>query len=245
MNLLVISLAPVVIILAYVYFRDKYEKEPVGMILRGLLAGGLILIPSAIIESGLMRLAPVQGAIPNALYTGFALAGLTEEFFKFLMVSILFFRNKNFNERYDGIVYAVSVSLGFAAVENILYVYQGGIQVGLLRAFTAVPAHAFFGMLMGYYFGLARFVPGHRLINLTKAFVIPWLLHGLYDFILLSQNQWLLLGFVPLMFILWRMGVNRIKKHQEASAFNPNSEYFLEIHADEEETPNNDQPKVS
>ena len=234
MTLLILSLAPVALILAYIYFRDKYEKEPVGLILRGLLAGGIILFPAAIIETLLSRLQTGWSTMPSALYTGFVVAGFTEELFKFLMVSLLFLRNRNFNERYDGIVYAVAISLGFAAVENVMYVLKGGMQVGIIRAFTAVPAHAFFGIVMGYYFGLARFVPGARSANLSKAFVIPWLLHGLYDFLLLSQNQWLLLCFIPLMFILWRIGIKRMKLHQQASAFNPDSGNFLELPVGEE-----------
>lgn len=231
MVLLILALAPVAIILSYIYFRDKYEKEPLGLVLRGLLAGAVILFPVAVIEMGLARLPVNWGQIPVALYTGFIVAGATEELFKFLMVRLLFLRNRNFNERYDGIVYAVAVSLGFAAVENVMYVYEGGLQAGLLRAFTAVPAHAFFGVVMGYYFGLARFIPGSRGKNLLKAFTIPWFLHGLYDFLLLSQNPWLLVSFVPLMIILWRMGANRIKKHLLNSAFNPQSDNFLEMPA--------------
>jgi RsiW-degrading membrane proteinase PrsW (M82 family) len=243
MNLLVISLAPVVIILAYVYIRDKYEKEPVGLVLKGFIAGAAVLIPVAFIETELSRLSIGWGQISFALYTGFVVAGATEELFKFLIVYLLFFRNRNFNERYDGIVYAIAVSLGFAAVENVMYVFRGGIQVGLLRAFTAVPAHAFFGIIMGYYFGLARFVPGIKSKSLVKAFALPWFLHGLYDFILYSQNPWLLLAFVPLMFILLRLGLKRMKQHQLASAFNPQSENFLELPVEEDNANENDQIK--
>ncbi|HPT15275.1 MAG TPA: PrsW family glutamic-type intramembrane protease [Bacteroidales bacterium] len=241
MSLLVLSLAPVIIILAYVYIRDKYEKEPLRLVLKGLAAGAIILIPAAFIEEGLGRLPESRGLIPGALYTGFVVAGATEELLKFLMVYLLFFRNRNFNERYDGIVYSVAVSLGFAALENVLYVFRGGMQVGLLRAFTAVPAHAFFGMIMGYYFGLARFVQGAKSKNLLKAIALPWFFHGLYDFILYSQNPWLLLTFVPLMIVLLVTGMKRIKQHQLASAFNPKSESFLELPADEADTTQEDQ----
>lgn len=241
MSLLVLSLAPVIIILAYVYIRDKYEKEPLRLVLKGLAAGAVILIPAAFIEQSLGRFPEDWGQIPGAFYTGFAVAGATEELLKFLMVYLLFYRNRNFNERYDGIVYAVAVSLGFAALENVMYVFRGGLQVGLLRSFTAVPAHAFFGMIMGYYFGLARFVPGAKSKSLLKAIALPWFFHGLYDFILYSQNPWLLLTFVPLMIILLVTGMKRMKQHQLASAFNPDSENFLELPVEETDTSNEGQ----
>ncbi|HNX44461.1 MAG TPA: PrsW family glutamic-type intramembrane protease [Bacteroidales bacterium] len=235
MLLLILSLAPVAALLAYIYFRDRYEKEPVALILKGFLAGAALMIPCMPVETWLSRFCTGCATIPFALYTGFIVAGTTEELLKFLMIFLLFFRNRNFNERYDGIVYAVSVSLGFAAIENVMYVFNSGIPTGLIRAFTAVPAHAFFGIVMGYYFGLARFVNGYRKSFLLKAFLFPMILHGLYDFILFSQNPWILIGFVPLMIILWRVGLNRIKKLQQASAFNPLSENFLELPAEEEE----------
>jgi len=235
MLLLILSLAPVAALLAYIYFRDRYEKEPVGLILKGFLAGVVLMFPCLIIETWLSRFCADCETIPFALYSGFVVAGTTEEILKFLMIFLLFFRNRNFNERYDGIVYAVSVSLGFAAIENVVYVFNSGISTGLVRAFTAVPAHAFFGIVMGYYFGLARFVNGHRKRYLFMAFLFPMLLHGLYDFILFAENKWILLGFIPLMLILWRIGVNRIKKLQQASAFNPLSENFLELPAEDTE----------
>lgn len=245
MDLLALSLAPVAIIIAYIYFRDKYEKEPLGLVLRGLVSGAILLFPVAMIETGMSRLSVGWEPVTRALYLGFGVAGATEEFFKFLVVCLLFFHNRNFNERYDGIVYAVAVSLGFAAVENIFYVFRGGMQVGLLRAFTAVPAHAFFGVIMGYYFGLARFVPGFRKKYLAGAFLMPWFLHGLYDFILFSQNPWLLLAFVPLMLILWRVGLKKMNQHLKASAFNPDSENFMELPDGEEKPDNEDQIEVS
>ena len=95
--------------------------------------------------------------LASAGYTAFVVAGFTEELMKYLAFYFFFWQERNFNEKFDGIIYAVYISLGFAAVENILYVFSGGMGVGFVRAFTAVPAHALFGISMGYYFGLARF----------------------------------------------------------------------------------------
>jgi len=185
MILLLLSIAPVLIILVYIYFRDKYEKEPIGLLLWGLLLGALIMIPILVVEYILMIPAEQMKGMGNAAYVSFVVAALTEETFKFLAVYILIWRNKNFNEKFDGIVYAVFVSLGFGAVENIFYVFEYGSSVGLARAITSVPAHALFGVFMGFHLGIAKFFPEKRKASLRKAIIIPVIFHGIYDFLLL------------------------------------------------------------
>ena len=121
-NLFLLAIAPVVIIAVYIYMRDKYEKEPIIMLLNALGAGILITVPVLFLErllSAVMPSFPPQG---EAFYSAFIVAGFTEEFFKFLALYVLIWSNRNFNEKFDGIVYAVFISLGFAGVENILYV---------------------------------------------------------------------------------------------------------------------------
>src|SRR4030065_967781 len=184
-SLLFISLAPILIIAFYIYNRDKYEKEPLSILLRALLAGVLIVLPVVLIEKLVIMPAEGMEGLPAAAYTAFIVAALTEEGMKFLAFYLFFWRNGNFNERFDGIVYAVYISLGFAGIENVLYVFTGGYGVGLVRALTAVPAHALFGVVMGYYFSMARFIPGRRTIYLILAFSLPFVFHGLYDFLLM------------------------------------------------------------
>ncbi len=219
MTLLILSLAPVFLLMAYVYFRDKYEKEPIGLILRGMMAGVLVIFPVVAVERALEYLAPGLSQTGDAAYKGFVVAGATEELFKFLILYLLFWRNRNFNERYDGIVYAVAVSLGFAAVENVIYVTESSVRVGLLRAVTAIPGHTLFGILMGYYLGLAKFIPSRKSEFLQKAFIVPWLFHGMYDFLILSKQPVLILAFIPFLLILWRTGLRRMKQHVDASIF--------------------------
>jgi len=141
MYLLLLALAPAILLMMYVYFRDKYEKEPVKLILKGILLGTIIIFPVGVIENYTIVLGQNLYKIPKAAWDGFVVAGATEEAFKYLAVFILIWRNRNFNEKFDGIVYAVSVSLGFATIENLFYVFSNSnsLQVGLLRAFTAVP----------------------------------------------------------------------------------------------------------
>lgn len=219
MTLLFISLAPVVLILIYVNYRDKYEKEPLSLLMKSLAAGAIIVIPVIIIEMILGDVYTSTDKITNAFYNGFVVAGLTEEAFKFFVFLLLIWKNRNFDEFFDGIIYAVFISLGFAAVENILYVFQNGHAVGLLRALTAVPAHALFGVAMGYYFGLARFNPEKKSYYFILAISIPVLLHGFYDSILLSENGLLMLLFIPYVVFMWIFGFKKMKKHSSDSQF--------------------------
>ena len=130
--------------------------------------------------------------------------------------------NKNFNERFDGIVYAVFISLGFALVENIMYVIQGGASVGLIRALTAVPAHALFGVVMGYYIGIARFSGVHRADYIIRALMWPIILHGFYDYCLMSGKPILMLLFIPFLGYLWISGFRKMKEISDSSRFKTN-----------------------
>ena len=202
-SLVFVSLAPVMIITIYVYLRDKYEKEPIGRLLLALTAGLLIVPPVIAVEGVLMSFSGRTEGLLYHFYNAFVVASFTEEGFKYLAFMLLIWKSRDFNEKFDGIVYAVFISLGFAAVENLLYVYKGGYQVGMLRAFTAVPAHAIFGISMGYHFGLAKFYPDERSKQLRLAFIFPFLWHGVYNFLLMSGKPFLMLLFVPLVVLLW------------------------------------------
>ncbi len=217
------AIAPVVIILFYIYFRDKYEKEPLGLLLKALTLGGLIVIPVIYLEDFLLGFTSLFESSNRVLsfYKAFVVAGFSEELFKFLAFYGLIWKAKDYNERIDGIVYAVFVSLGFAMIENIKYVYSYGESVALTRAFLAVPAHAFFGVTMGYYFSLSKF----SLNKFTKqtyfyyALIFPIILHGSYDFILMANEPLGMLVFIPFIFYLWKTGFKKIKTLSDESKF--------------------------
>ncbi len=221
MGILFVSLAPVFIILFYIYFRDKYEKEPLGLLIKAVVVGMLMVIPIIIVERLLSAFMPPMGKVASAAYNAFLVAGSTEELFKYLALYLLVWKNPNFNEKFDGIVYAVFVSLGFAAVENVMYVMDSGFHTAIVRAITAVPAHAIFGVTMGYYFGIAHMYTEIRVENLRKAVLFPILLHGLYDFILMVEIGWLLMLFVPYVIYLYVAGMKKMKVLSDTSIYKP------------------------
>lgn len=225
MHLLFLAVAPILIILLYVYYRDKYEKEPMSLLIKGLIGGMLAVIP--IIPAEQLMYMVIEPWMGNrylyAFGNAYLVAALCEEAFKFIVVYLLIWRNPNFNERFDGIVYAVFVSLGFALVENVMYVFGNpeGVTVALSRAYTAVPAHAMFGVLMGYYLGLAKFSEKPLLVSkyLKYALLVPIFFHGLYDFILMSQNGFFLMGFFPLLIYMVIIAHKRMRDLSKISIF--------------------------
>lgn len=218
-NLLFISLAPILIIAFYIYSRDKYEKEPLSFLLRALFAGVLTVLPVVLIEKLLSIPAEHMEGLSNVAYTAFIVAALTEEGMKFIAFYFFFWKNRNFNERFDGIVYAVFIALGFAGIENLLYVFTGGYSVGIIRALTAVPAHALFGIVMGYYFGMAKYNPDRRTFYIILAFFFPFVFHGLYDFLLMSNSPLLIIIFIPLFIYFWISGFKKMSIASDASSF--------------------------
>lgn len=222
MNLLFFALAPVLIVIIYIYVKDKYEKESKRMLAYTFLLGAVF---SIIITTILYKFFDLFLPIPDdysvwqQFVKAFFIVALIEEFSKYVIVRYFNQPRKGFNEPFDGIIYAVMVSMGFAAVENILYVFQGGIQVALLRAFTAIPAHAIFAILMGYFMGKAKFSKNKtkwNLIGLSLAIVF----HGAYDF-------FLFINFIPGIsvgaFVALILGLilskKAIKAHQKGSFF--------------------------
>lgn len=219
MKLLVLALAPVLIIAVYIYFRDKYEKEPIGLLLKALVLGMLLPIPVIVVEKSLMYIVPDLSNAWFAFYNAFVVAAFSEELFKFLALFILIWKNVNFNEKFDGIVYATFISLGFAGIENILYVFQHGEATGYVRAIVSVPGHALFGVTMGFYFGMAKFYPKRKVEFLIKSLLYPILLHGIFDFILMLGDARLMFLFIPFVIFLYFDGFRKMKDLSDRSIF--------------------------
>jgi len=220
MDLLILSLAPVFIIAGYIYFRDKYEREPIQLLLLALFFGALTVIPVLFVGQFFDGFTSMFPGLFAAAWKAFVVAGFTEELFKFLALYLLIWKSREFNDKFDGIVYAVFISLGFAAVENILYVFGNGHGTGIMRAFTAVPAHAIFGITMGFYFGMAKFYVKQQSRLKLKAFFYPVLLHGIYNFILFTGAGWLTIVFFGFLVFLYYSGFKRVRELRKQSIYN-------------------------
>lgn len=224
MLLTLAAIAPIVIIVLYIYLKDKYEKEPIRLLFYNFMLGAVISIIITTMIYVIFEIIlplPDHYSIFQQLVKAFIVVGLVEEFSKYIIVRYYAQPHKEFDEPFDGIVYAVMVSLGFAATENIAYVVQGGYEVALLRAFTAVPAHATFGIMMGYYMGKAKFSLRRQQLNLLGLFLAT-LFHGAYDFFLFVDfipGVWI--GAFVSLIIGIILSKKAIKRHQQQSHFNP------------------------
>ncbi len=240
--LLGISILPVIVLLVFIYSKDKCEKEPLPMLVKGLLFGALSTIPAIFLEQIVSTLNVFKGTMPIAsgLFEGFCVAGICEELSKLTLLWLCVWNNRHFNEYFDGIVYSACISLGFACVENIGYVFSPGdfaaqLHTGITRAFLSVPGHFLFGVVMGFYFALAKF-EGNTLKNLWMAFLIPMLLHGTFDALLMIPDNmgdgaevFSLIFFVVFLwfdFRLWKMGSRRLSTLQEKSRNQNNSNQY-------------------
>ena len=192
--ILIPALLPVFLILRYVYLLDKNEREPLGFVIKVVVWGAIFSIPCA----GVERFISLIGSFYDPATINFAWientvgVALVEELSKWLVLMLIVWKNQNFDYRYDGIVYAVSASLGFAALENILYVVSYGTGVSIGRAIFAIPGHATFGVFMGYFLSRAKtFWIDDKRIRMTicklLALALPMLIHGCYDFLLSEQ----------------------------------------------------------
>lgn len=223
MTLLSLAMSPVLICLFYVYIRDKYEKEPINLLVTGVIFGILIAVPIVHVGNFIMIYLPQNNSmLLEAFYISFIVSSFVEELFKYIVLFFLTWKNKNLNEKFDGIVYAVFVSLGFAFIENILFVFSedlGGKVTAINRAIFSVPGHGLFGVVMGYYFAMAKFHADSRVKYLVLAFIVPWILHAFYNFILLSNIPYKMFIFIPFVLYLWINGLSKMKKHIDKSPF--------------------------
>lgn len=219
-KLLLLSIAPAVSIAVAVYMSDRFEREPIPLLLKTLLLGAVMVIPTLGVERALLLLNIFPGTL-GVLYISFIVAGFTEEFFKRAVVLNYIYRNENFNERLDGIVYSVFSALGFAVVENILYIvfkFSNNAYVGLYRGILSVPAHAVFGVTMGYYISLAKFCKEcrneeDRKKYLRKSLYVPVLLHGTFNFILMSESPFYSILFIPYLLYLWKSSQRKMDQY--------------------------------
>lgn len=195
--LMIIAIVPITLLLRLVFEKDTIEKESKRLLFRLFLSGIVSSLIVVLLSNGLKSMISVN----NIVYNAFIESAFLEEICKWIAVMFITWRNKEFNYKFDAIVYCVFVSLGFAFVENIGYCLNYGITTSLLRALIAVPGHAFFAIYMGYYLGIAKsyFNKGRKsdgFIYIGYSTIVPVLLHGIYNYCLLGQNNGLYILFI-------------------------------------------------
>jgi RsiW-degrading membrane proteinase PrsW (M82 family) len=232
MTLFLLAIAPGIAICLFIYMKDKFNKEPVKHLIFSFLLGVLSAVPAVIIEivGSKMLDSWATGHLPiiaHILLQAFVVVALTEEGCKYIMLKKYAFPKKAFDEPFDGIVYSVFVSMGFATIENVGYVMQHGVGTGILRMFLSVPAHGSFAVLMGYYIGMAKFDTANQSKLLWKGLLMATLFHGLFDaFLFLAENKTvtqaisgslLVLGAIGSYIIAIRLSFKSIRLHRQLS----------------------------
>ena len=216
---LLLAVLPSIIIALLLFLSDKKEREPILEIIKAFFLGIVSIIITLII-SFIFDIASINvnnlGMLELAVYSFISIA-LVEEFSKWIIAHLFVRKNKNFNYMYDGIIYFSFVSLGFATIENILYIASADLSTAFIRAVTTVPAHVFFAMAAGYYYTLSikekrknNIFLGNRYLFLSL--LMPVLLHGFFDFCLLSQRYLFLLIFLVFVVSLYIISIGNARK---------------------------------
>lgn len=190
-SILITGILPALVLWLYINWRDP-QREPIGKLLKALFWGMAICIPVALVEEIIATILFADGeshSVIGGVVNAFFVAAIPEETFKLIALWIVVRHNKAFDEYFDGITYAVSVGLGFAAFENILYLFDSEDWqiVGIMRALLAVPGHYAFAVLMGYYYSLRHFGI-NRFRNSIMTIAAPVFAHGVYDGILMASE---------------------------------------------------------
>lgn len=196
LQLAAMALAPCLAIIIFVYWKDNFEKEPLTLLASSFFLGIVSAAPALMLSYSIDNFfIQFNLSYPvDKIVLAFLVAGVGEELSKFIFLYSFPYRSRFFDEPYDGITYSVMISMGFATLENLLYMLSHGSNVIYLRAFTAVPAHASFAVIMGYFVGLAKFKRNNPLYLFAGLF-FAILLHGFYDlFLFLDQHEFMAIG---------------------------------------------------
>lgn len=221
LDLFMTAITPAIALAFALYFFDRHDKEPIKMLLKVFLGGVFCVIPTILIENILFHF-NIFGGIWSAFYSAFIVAGLTEEYMKRQVVLKTVYLNPVFDEKLDGIIYCAFSALGFATVENIMYVvfrFSDVESIGLYRAILSVPAHILFAVTMGYYMSLAKFSANSEESRyyLKRSLLVPVALHGIYDFILMSKIEILMVLFIPFIIYLWVVNIKKLNVYYKDS----------------------------
>ena len=223
-RLMALAVIPGLLIIIYVYSKDKVEKEPIRLIFKLIFFGVISCFVAAYSEALLGEVLPQRqpGTIEYALQTAFCQAALCEETVKYLALRIGSWKDPSFNYRFDGVVYGVSAAVGFAVYENINYVAAYGFATAVTRAFLAVPLHAFCGVFMGVFYSYSKkaSIVGKSPAPYTLlALIVPMLIHGIYDTCAFMGTQFFTIALLVFVVLLYIAAIRTIKKLSAADRY--------------------------
>lgn len=221
-DLLILAIAPTIACMLWIYLKDKYDREPIRLLGKFFIMGVFISIIAIIIEGILIKIKIFEG-YSNYIFMSFIVAALTEEGLKYIVLLPNLLSEKNFNEKLDGIIYSIFLSLGFATIENIIYILfenkNLAFEVGVIRAVISIPAHVMFAITMGYYISKYKF--SNEKIKkreyLILSILVPVLLHGIFDFILMIEYIWSVVLFIIYVIFLWKINLDKLDKYIDKS----------------------------
>lgn len=224
--LLSLALAPGIAIALYVYLHDRHEREPLWLLSLSFIYGAFSTLLTLLFRAPLTFLITYLGEEGvHEFVSAYFKVALIEEFSKFILLRFVLYHNRHFNESFDGIVYAIMVGMGFATAENLVYVFQYGLATGVARMFTAVPAHAVFAVLMGYFLGKAKFTHRHTFLYSLLALFSAAIVHGSYDYFwYISFVPGIWIGAVISFVLTIVLARKAMRQHDQSAVFREGSE---------------------
>lgn len=219
--LILLAILPGILLSLFIVIQDRFDREPIKMLVKIFILGMISTIPTIAVET-LGQNFNLFSGIAGLLFEAVVVIGFSEEFFKRLVVLKYAYYNPSFNEKLDGIVYCSIAALGFATLENIFYVITFSGQsptIWITRGLLSVPVHMLLGVTMGYYLSLAKFCPDKTKCRsyYNKSLYVPALLHGAFDFILMTKIPLLSLALVPFVAYLWVISLIRLRRYYRES----------------------------
>ncbi len=222
MILLLVSLLPPFVLMYMIFKEDKIEKEPPRLLASIFFAGAVSTLLAMLLETLGQRVLLLTG-LPESSYLfqllmNFLVIALSEEYVKYRAMRMRTWNNPEFNYRFDGVVYAVFASLGFAAAENVLYVAGLGLGVAVIRAVTAIPLHCITGVFMGHHYGMAKYLESRGQTEEAGrhgrlSILVPVLIHGFYDFAASYDSDFLSMTFLIFVIVVDVVAIRSVKRY--------------------------------
>lgn len=239
--LLGLSVLPALLLMMYIRSKDKIEKEPFGLLAKLFALGAATTISAAIVETvanALLSEVLDSATLPFIMIENFLIVALAEEGGKLFVLKKATWRSPEFDYTFDAVVYSVAVSLGFATLENVVYVVSSGtIGLAVMRGILSVPGHAIDGVYMGYFYGLAKRAEARgddvlRRSSMLRALFVPVLIHGFYDFCLSLESDIMLLVFVAFEILITVLAVRKVNKlsREDTRIFPESAATFTRMH---------------